>query len=210
MSSEFIKGLVATAEPVAPRRAYVDGLAVLLLGVIQMVGLSAFFDAETLARAYAAEPTRMIFKIGTFGVASVVFSALAIQSFSPGAQRHGTGLWVTIAAVAIGLGLWADWSLPNGVFAALDPMHGTRCVMAVSALSLPTILTLSLLMLRGAPVYPRRSSALVGLAGGSFGAFLFAFQCPEVSTYYLGVWYIGAVALAGIATTLVLPRIVRW
>lgn len=63
---------------------------------------------------------------------------------------------------------------------------------------------------RGAPTNPTLCGWLVGISGGSFGAFAYSLHCPSVTVYYVGLWYSLAVALCAVTGRLIVPRLIRW
>jgi hypothetical protein len=206
----FIDGLVATAEPVRRRRVSRELVAIAAVAALHLLGMTYYFSGELLADALARDMPRMVLKIGLFGLASIVFTALAVRSLHPAARRVGPlmaaagGLFV--AAALIGF----DYSLAGGIEGALLPQYGVFCALNVLSLSLPVTLVLAFVAMRGASTRPDRTAWLVGLAGGSWGAFVYALQCPFVGVYYLCVWYGGGVLLTALIVRLLLPRLTRW
>lgn len=207
MSNDFINGLVATASPVTRRRASVDVLAVLIVGAIELIGFTYYFDEQILAAAFAASPVRMAMKIGLFGLLALSAMGLAIMSFDPNAKRVDAGTIGLVAAALLISILSFDFTMGPGV---VVPSVGMACTIAVTSLALPVTLVLGLLMSRGASTQPGRSAFLVGLAGGAYGAFIFALQCPQVSFYYLALWYGSAIVAVVAAATFIMPRFLRW
>lgn len=210
MSNSFIDGLVATSEPVSVHRGWIDYGIVALIGGLEFLGIAIFFDFGYLASLLDAEPLRMAVKIGTFGGLALASAALAIASFSPEARyvREGAIL-IGVAAIVAAVSL-LDPAFGGSVNETFMPMYGVECAMGVTAMALPVTLGLALLMNRGASTQPRRTAFLVGLSGGSFGAFMFALQCPFVSIWYVGLWYGVTVGLVGFVASLLLPRFARW
>lgn len=210
MSSDFINGLVATAAPVKRRHMGLDFVAVVGIAILQLIGLVQFFDTEIVAAAYASDPVRMTAKFIVFGSLALASMGLAVWSFDPAARRVDTGLIVSIATALVVSVLFFELSPGATVTGTFHPAAGVFCAGAVAALSLPVTLMLGILMMSGASVQPRRSAFLCGLAGGAFGAFLFSLQCPQVSFWYLSMWYGGTVALVAVVAALIMPRFVRW
>ncbi len=209
-STDFISGLVATARPIRKRRIGQEAMVLMAIGVLQLAGLSSVFSFEALERYVAMDPARMALKLGLTFICAIGFSALALKSLTPGARRIGEGA-VTLGGIALIAALIGfDKTMPDGIGSALMPQYGATCLMTVTALALPVTLALALFAVRGASTQLNRTALMIGLAGGSWGAFAYALQCPFVGLYYLCTWYLGAVVLVGLLSRLLLPRIARW
>lgn len=208
-NSDFIGGLVATAEPVTPRRVHVEVLALAAVALVQLVGVSFYFGTDKVAMALGGG-TPMLTKLVVFGGMAIGMTGLALWSLAP-ATRHLS----TIAAIGLGaatvVGLAGlEWSVGSSVQGTIYPQYGVRCFFSILSLSMPVTLLLSLFMARGASTQPRTTALMIGLAGGSWGAFAYAVQCPFVSVWYLGVWYVGGVAMVSAVAAVLLPRFARW
>ncbi|WP_370338278.1 NrsF family protein [Parvularcula marina] len=210
MSSDFINGLTATAEPVARRHAGLELLAVLAVAAIELVGFTYFFDSQILAAAYAADPVRMTAKFVIFGALAVAAITLAILSLNPAAKRIGEGTLAIILSVLATSILVFDFTWRGSFSASFVPSAGMHCAISVASLALPVTLVLGMLMMNGASTQPGRSAFLAGLAGGAFGAFVFSLQCPMVSIWYLGLWYGAGIAVVSAASYLLMPKFIRW
>lgn len=210
MSNDFINGLVATAEPVHRRKVGLEVFAVVAVAVIEVVGLISLIDTQILMAAYAQEPVRMTAKYTIFGLLALASMGLAIQSFNPAAKRIGVGAIAVLVAAFVAAIAFFDMSMSTSFTATVAPSIGMRCAAAVTSLALPVTLVLGILMMNGASTQPGRSAFLAGLAGGAFGAFVYALQCPQTSFWYLIAWYGGGIALVSVATMIILPRFIRW
>lgn len=69
---------------------------------------------------------------------------------------------------------------------------------------------LTLWLRSGAPTAINRIGWLVGLASGSFGAFVYGLHCSSISVFYVGLWYTGAIMLCALLGRLIVPRLIRW
>lgn len=210
MSNDFINGLVATAQPVRPRRPSREALAVLTITLIEAVGIVQFYDFSLAAAAFAHSPFQMAMKVAVFGALALAALGLAVWSFDPAARRLGSVLAIPVTVTLLISLMAFDLGMTRDPGATLVPSSGVHCLVAVISLSLPVTLGLGLMMAKGASVQPGRSAFLTGLAGGAFGAFLFALQCPHLSFWYLLVWYGGAITLVSLLAVLILPRLARW
>lgn len=209
MSNDFINGLVATAEPVERRRVGFEILAVIGVAFLELIGLLVLMDAEKMAMAYDLSPVQFVAKAAIFGGLAVIAMVLAIHSFDPAAKRVEAVLIAMVGGTLVLSAIFFDLMPSNGVLNSIEPMSGMYCAAAVASLSLPVTLVLCVLMAQGATTQPRRSCLLAGLAGGAFGAFVFALQCPYTSFWYLAVWYGGGLAMICAFSALVLPRFIR-
>ncbi|WOI52762.1 NrsF family protein [Parvularcula sp. LCG005] len=209
-SSPFIDSLVATAEPVRPRRVSREILAVIAIALVQFAGTYVLVLGDGFQQALLWDPARAIFKMALLGAGTIGFTLMALYSFGPSARRIGPFTAVMSAVLFLLALMGFDWSLAGSLSAAFAPQHGSACVAGILALALPLILVLSLLMMRGASVQPGQSALLVGLAGGTWGAFIYSLQCPFVSLWYLAAWYGGGIFIVTLAARLILPRLARW
>lgn len=210
MSNDFINGLVATAQPVARRRTSSDLLIVMGIAIVELVGLAYFFDPQIVAASIASDPTRMIAKFVVFGSLAVAAMVLAVLSFDPAARRIGGGMIAVLATALTVSMVFFDFGVGPTLGSTVLPSAGIFCAAAVTSLSLPVTLVLGILMSSGASIQPKRSAFLAGLAGGAFGAFLFSLQCPQVSFWYLALWYGMGIAVVSAVSMVMLPRMVRW
>lgn len=210
MSSDFINGLVATAEPVSRRRVGLEVLAVLAVAAIELVGFTYFYDPQILASAYQADPMRMTVKIALFGTLAMAAIGLALLSLNPCAKRIGAGTTGVVAAALVISIAFFDFTMGPSLAETFYPSVGMHCAISVASLSLPVTLVLGMLMTQGASTQPRRSAFLAGLAGGAFGAFVFSLQCPQVTFWYLGLWYGAGISLVALVSYFLMPRFVRW
>ncbi|MEM9422080.1 MAG: NrsF family protein [Pseudomonadota bacterium] len=209
-NSAFIEGLVATAQPVVRRRVSVELLALVAVAVIQIVGASYFFGDDAWQKTSMFDGARVVFKVSFLGVAAVAFAALCLWSLDPATRRMGSALAGVVGLAALVGFVGFEWQVGSSFASTLYPQFGLRCFFSILFLALPVTLLLSLFMVRGASTQPNQTAILVGLAGGTWGAFTYALQCPFVSIYYLGVWYVGGIALVALVARVLLPRLARW
>lgn len=209
-NSDFISGLVATAEPVAPRRIRNEVLALVLVAGVQLIGAAFYFGTDKVAMALGVGGFGMATKLAVFGLLAFGATALALWSFDPAARRLAPvflGLMVgAVFAALVGL----EWKAGSSLMTTFYPQYGVRCLFSIISLALPITMLLTLLMARGASTQPQTTAWMIGVAGASWGAFTYALQCPFVSVSYIGVWYLGGVlAVTGIARV-ILPKVANW
>jgi hypothetical protein len=88
--------------------------------------------------------------------------------------------------------------------------EGYFCLAAGTLASIACIVALTLWLRRGAPSSATRASWLVGITGGAAGALAMALVCPIDTIMHIGTWHAGIIAIAAVASRLVLPRFLRW
>lgn len=94
--------------------------------------------------------------------------------------------------------------------AAMMPQASSFCLIAGTLASIASIILLTVWLRRGAPTSPERASWLIGIAAGTVGALAMAFVCPSDAIAHIGIWHVGIIAVAAVASRLVLPRFLRW
>jgi hypothetical protein len=146
----------------------------------------------------------MLWKLGSLALLVAVTGATAIRSLSPTASpRRGVAIGLRLALIVMIAGALMDSGVAGQtLLQRLSPVHGAICSLCIAIFSLPMVGLMSFLMRRGAPSDPDKSAWAIGLAAGTWGAFVFAFCCPANDPLYVTVWY-----FAGCATV---AALVRW
>lgn len=217
MQTDFlIDQLVADLGPVRPRSR---GREALMLAGLIIVEILLFVTLQELRpdMPEAMATPAFWWKSGSFAVIAILAAAAMLTSLDPATTtpRRLAGLWRGLAifaplALALGWLIDAGASGRGNLLARLEWRDGVDCLANIALLTLPLVLAFGVLMRRGAPTQPGRTSAAAGLAAAGFGAFIFAFHCPHDDPLYVAVWYGGAVlAVTGLAR-LLMPRLVRW
>jgi hypothetical protein len=157
----------------------------------------------------AAGHSFMWWKLGGLALLVAASVLTAVRSFSPVASPR-RGLVFLVGAIGLIAMLGAIVS-PGGAVAPtlagrLAPMHGLICAASIAVLALPMLGMLTYLMRNGASVHGESSAVAVGLAGGSWGAFVFAFCCPVNDPLYIVVWYALGCAAVALPARFILPR----
>jgi hypothetical protein len=212
----LIDSLVAGLDAVQPRR---PAREVVLIAGLLVVELVVFVTLQTQRpdMPEAMQTPAFWWKSASFALIAVLATAAMLVSLDPATttQRRLSGLWRGLG-LAVPLALALGWLIDAGssgrdaLLARLEWRDGVDCLINVGLLSLPLVLAFGLLIRRGAPTQPQRTSAAAGLAAAAFGAVVFAIHCPHDDPLYVAVWYGGAVlGVAGLAR-LVLPRLTRW
>lgn len=212
---DFVAGLAATLTPVRARRPGAEAALLALLGAAQLVGFAWILRTVPFEASGGIDLSATVAKAAALGLGAAAMSALALASLSPGARdARGPALLaagLVLAALLAGL----DWSaaqpaMPGKEGTLVAPRDGVRCFTSALTLGLPVALALMAFARSAAPTRPALTGALIGAAGGLWGGFVYAAQCPYVSVLYVTLWY-GLAALTGAVAgrRLLGPRL-RW
>lgn len=208
----FLDDLTCDLTPVRPRSGRRDLLVVAGVGAIEL-GLFLACGAARPDIAEAAGLPCFWWKVGGLAALAATGAVTAIRSFDPsGAPRKGLGAiaWLTGLVLLTGWGI--DALGPHGASlpARLMWPHGLRCIASMVLLSIPALVTLGILMRRGAPTDRRGSALAVGATSAAWGAFVFAFNCPHDDPLNVAVWYAAGCTAIAVAGRLILTRLTRW
>ncbi|TXC72221.1 DUF1109 domain-containing protein [Sphingomonas ginsenosidivorax] len=151
----------------------------------------------------------MWWKLGSLALIVAISVHTAVRSFSPTVSpRPGLILLTGVIGLAAIMGAVVSPGLSAGgtILERLSPAHGLVCMAAIVVLSLPMLGMLAILMRRGASTHAEGSALAVGVAGGSWGAFVFAFCCPANDPLYVLIWYCAGCAAVTLTSRLILPK----
>ncbi len=190
----LIDALVADLGVVTPRRPQREMLLVAGLIIIELL-LFVALRAFRLDMPEAMVKPAFLWKTATFAAIGGLSATALLASLDPATtnRRRISALWrwlAAAAALALVLG-WLDDAGASGretVATRLEWREGLDCLVSVGLLSLPLVLAFGVLMRRGAPTQPARTSAAAGLAAAGFGAFVFAFHCPHDDPLDVTIW----------------------
>jgi hypothetical protein len=212
MQTDLIDQLSADLRAVRPRSPWRDA-AVLFAVAASQLALFLWLGAGRDDMHHAAGHPGFWWKLSSLGLLAVLGAITALRSFDPAANpRRGLRHALALISVALVAG-WAVDLIANDrgmILARLDWRLGVRCVIETVVMTLPALVTLGLLMRRGASTHLRGTSVAVGLAGAAWGAFVFAFACPSDDPLYVAVWYGVSIACITMASRVVLPKIASW
>ncbi|MEO7239869.1 MAG: NrsF family protein, partial [Sphingomicrobium sp.] len=153
-------------------------------------------------------------RFGGLGLLAVMAGWCALASYAPdGKARLGRQLTVltAIALVAVGWVIDASETAAAGSIAErLMWRNGIDCVVTMLILAVAPLITLGILMRRGAAADLAASATASSFAGAGFAALVFSFNCPHDDPLYVVVWYAIGIALITFAGRLILPRLTRW
>jgi hypothetical protein len=84
------------------------------------------------------------------------------------------------------------------------------CPALIALLSLP-VLAAALHVMRGlAPTRLRLAGAAAGFAAGAAAAVVYCLHCPEISTVFVGFWYLLGMLAPAALGALIGPRVLAW
>jgi hypothetical protein len=211
-TDQLIDQLSAELRPVRRRNAVLDAGSLAALCVLEL-GLFLAFGMMRPDMAGAIALPSFWWKLTSTGVIGLLSGAVAIRSLDPvRSARRGLAPIATLVALSLASGWLVDAS-HGGVFGLvnrLDWRNGLHCLVKIVVLSIPAIIGLAVLMRRGAPTDPIRTSLAAGLAAAAWGAFVFAFACPFDDVLYVALWYSLACAFVTLCARVILPRITHW
>jgi len=206
----LIEALAADLRPVRPRSVGRETAIFGALVAAELLLVMAFLMRPDMH--YAIRQPFMWWKMGSLVVIAVPSLWAALQSFSPtGSARRGLH-W---ASLLVGLALLLGWAVDAGrdgaaVMARLAWPSGLLCAGSMIVLSIPVVAMLGLLMRRAAPTDRSQSALAVGLAGATWGAFVYALACRADDPLYIAVWYLVGCGVVTLGARLILPRMTRW
>lgn len=204
----LIHDLSADLAPV--RRRSVAREAALLLGLaalelVLFLGLGAMRPdmGQQIATPF------MWWKLGGLALVAAIGCVTALGSLTPTASpRRGVRLTLIAAALVVIAGMMLDPGPASQapLIERIHPLQGMGCALAIIVLSLPVVAMMAILMRRAAPTNAEGSALAIGLAAGSWGAFVFAFCCRFNDPLYVAIWYGVACAIVAAAARWLLPR----
>lgn len=156
-------------------------------------------DPRLLVEQLAAGATAILAAIGAF--ATVVPGTRPLWQWLP---LLPLGIWL----LALGKGCADDFAASGWDAFALR--IDTDCFVPMLIAGAAPTAVITLMLARGAPLRPRTTLALAGLAvGGLANVGLQLFHHADISLMVL-VWHLGIVGLLSAALALLAPRFLRW
>lgn len=117
-----------------------------------------------------------------------------------------TPVLLLMAAVVIEMMVMpqAQWS------ARMIGRNWMHCLLAIPALSVPTLAALLYVLRDSAPSNPGLAGAVAGLASAGVAATYYASNCTDDSPLFVATWYTLAIMLVTLAGALLGRRLLRW
>ncbi|NNU15309.1 DUF1109 domain-containing protein [Parvularcula sp. ZS-1/3] len=208
-SMSLIDSLTESMAPVTRRKPRREMLILGGILFLQLAGTLALIGTNTAA-VFTHNLSMAAAKAVFFAGLTLGFAALAFRSFDPTTPRqrniaYGVGGLMVLFAIA-----FLDRNFGGGAVNILAPSSGLRCLVSSVSFSLPMFIALTFFMRGAAPTQPNATAAFIGVAAGSWGAFIYGLQCPFMNIGFVALWYGGAIALTTLAAAVILPRFARW
>jgi hypothetical protein len=208
----LIDRLTSELKPVRPRTALRDAVMLVGLGAVEL-GLFMALGLMRPDMPIAMHLPSFWWKLSSLGLIALVSGAVAIVSLDPVRTPRRSLRWIVAliaASLAVGWILDASRDGMATLLSRVDWPHGLQCLYEMVLLSVPALIGLGLLMRRGAPTDRGGTALAAGLGAGTWGAFVFVFECPFDDPLYVAVWYSLACGAVTLVARFTLPRLTRW
>ena len=198
-----------TVEENAAARRYATAIGWGAFGATLLMALVLGVRADLAAAAALAMFWVKILFSGALTLASIVIALRLSQPgarLAPGAVALGApivGMWI-LAAVTLARAQPALW--PELLFG----QTWTSCPLLIAMLSIPMFVAALWAMKGLAPTRLRLAGAGAGLLAGAVAALVYCLHCPELSSPFLGVWYLLGILIPTAAGTVLGPWLLRW
>lgn len=208
----LLEALSRDLKPMHPRSLLSDAIALCVMGAVEL----AAFSASGLMRPdmhNAMEEASFWWKMTSLGIIAVSGVTVALVSADPMRSPRAGSRWL---AMCISLTFTTGWLLNHmqdgfsELLKRLDWPMGLQCVWKMVALSVPLVITLGILLRRGAPIDRFATSLVAALGSATWGAFLFVFACPSDDPLYIIVWYTLGCGIVTLVGRFILARLIRW
>ena len=208
--NSLIESLAADLQPVRHRSIGREAALFGILVTVEFLLVLAFLMRPDMRRVIH-EPI-MWWKMGSLLAIAIPSLWGALESFSPTGSARRALRW---ASLLVGAALFLGLSIGSGrddasLIARLAWPNGLICAGSMIVLSIPVVVMLGILMKRAAPTNRQQSGLAVGLAGATWGAFVYTLACRADDPLYIAVWYLVGCAIVTATARLILPRMSRW
>lgn len=204
-----LAGLVGELQPTAPLRR---SMGALLFGIGGMAALLSVALGLGIRPSILAGRIDAIFLIagGLFLLLGISAATTVIGMAQPQVgNRHKSRRWAAAMAAVLPAAAVLVRVLNPASLKSQTP-GSVMCVGMSVTLGLIVVAALAVWLRRGAPTNPALAGMLIGVSGGSIGAFVFAFHCPCDDLFHVAIWHGAAVVVSGLIGRAVLPRFLRW
>ena len=198
-----------TVEENAAARRYATAIGWGAFGATLLMAVVLGVRADLAA---AAELPMFWVKILFSGALTLASIVIALRLSQPGAR-------LAPGAVALGAPILGMWILAAVTLARAQPalwpelLFGqtwTSCPLLIAMLSIPMFVAALWAMKGLAPTRLRLAGAGAGLLAGTVAALVYCLHCPELSSPFLGVWYLLGILIPTAAGTVLGPWLLRW
>jgi hypothetical protein len=208
----LLEALSRDLKPMHPRSLLCDAIALCVMGAVEL----AAFSAAGLMRPdmhNAMEVPSFWWKMTSMGIIAVSGVTVALVSADPTRSPRTGSRWLAICISLIFTTGWLVNHMQDGfseLVKRLDWQMGLQCTWKMVALSVPLVITLGILLRRGAPIDRFATSLAAALGSAAWGAFLFVFACPSDDPLYIAVWYTVGCGIVTLVGRSILARLIRW
>jgi hypothetical protein len=181
--------------PLAPSSILLLGCAISFLSVVAVGALLLGMNGWG-----ALSLVRRIVVFSTLVVSAVLLAISMVRQMVPG-SRHIIAPAVVIVVIPVGLMLVIEAmfrSQQEPTFLAT----GVVCMKNGLTYSIPAGLLLSLVLRRGAILYPKLAGAIAGGLAGLAGLSVLEVNCPNLNAFHILVWHVGAVVTGSVGGAL--------
>lgn len=142
------------------------------------------------------------------GTALALVRHLARPQSSPNTALR----WLPLLLVPLAIGFLAEGVLvPRDAWGTAAMGNAPLfCLFFVPVLSLAPLAAVLWSMAKGAPQSPTAAGIVAGLGAGGIGALIYAVHCNNDSPFYLGIWYLGGIAIVALLGGLAGRHFLRW
>ena len=213
MRTENLTAILATnLEPVDSRRTtrrYVHGITAGALAALLLTGGVLHLNPALPHEVF--EPAFWVREIYCASLAALALLAVA-RLARPGARLGllpaGVGavvlvMWILAATTLLSAASQTRVKLLLGTTFAV-------CPFLIALVAAPLFLAILWILKDLAPTRLRRAGAGVGFAAGSIGALVYTLHCPELTTPFIGTWYLLGMLIPTAMGAFVGPRLLRW
>ena len=179
------------------------GCALLVAGLAVVLGFGVRPDA---AHAGAAIALKSFFGLG----AALSLLPLVARVLEPTTSVRSLALPVFVFAAASVLVAGTALATDHSWRGLLLNMGWPECLMRVPLLALPGAALLFWSARRYAPTRLALAGAVIGAFSASIAIIAYSWFCMADSVAYVGLWYLGAIAICAGIGALVGPRVLRW
>lgn len=211
-TDDLIHALVEEARPVRPlARPWLRALAWLAVSAPPVFAVVWWHGLGGKAGMAATGDMRMTIEWLAILATAISAAVAAFASSVPGASRRW--LWVpivplTIWLLAVGQGCIEDYRAIGAAAFALRP--DSDCYVATVLAGIIPVAAMLTMLRRGAPLVPRVTLALAGLAvAGVVNLAMLLFHVGDVSFMVL-VWHVGVVVVFASLAGWAGPRLLTW
>src|ERR1700722_1824267 len=203
--------LAANLEPVDSRRTmrrYALGMTAGALAALILTG--GVLHVNPALHHEVSEPAFWVRELYCASLA--VLAVLAVARLARPGARLGL-LPAGIAAVVLVMWILAATTLLSASQKRIHLLLGATfavCPFLIAFVSAPLFLSFLWILKDLAPTRLRWAGAGAGFAAGSIGALVYTLHCPELTTPFIGTWYLLGMSIPTAIGALLGPRLLRW